>query len=97
MENGEYAQIQLIIFLTFAIFILLMADIAYCIMTNGDIRWHNALIYQSFALSIPILFVVSVIMKLIRPQLGFEDILITAYAPVLFWGFILLSQLLPGS
>jgi uncharacterized membrane protein YozB (DUF420 family) len=96
MENGDYREIQLIIFLIFAIFILMILDITYCVLTNGDIRWHNSLIYTSFALSIPILFVVCLIIKLIKPQVSFEDILTVVYTPVLFWGFILASQTLPG-
>lgn len=91
MENGEYAQIKMIIFLTFAVFVLIMADTIYCVLTNGDIRWHIALIYKSFALSVPILFVIGGIIKLIRPQLSFKDILITLYAPVLFWAFMIMS------
>ena len=91
MENGEYAQIQMILFLTFAILVLLMADAVYCVLTNGNIGWHVALIYQSFALSIPILFVVGIIIRLIKPQLSFYNILITLYVPVLFWAFMILS------
>lgn len=91
MENGEYAQIQMIIFLTFAILVLLMADAVCCVLTNGNIGWHVAPIYQSFALSIPILFVVSIIIRLFKPQLSFYSILITLYVPVLFWAFMILS------
>lgn len=91
MKNGDYAQIQIIIFLMFAILVAIMADAIYCIVTNGDIRWHLALIYKSFVLSIPIIFVAGVIIKLIKPHLSFKDILITLYAPVLIWAFMIMS------
>ena len=93
MKTGAHTQIQVIIFLAFAILVAIMADATNCILTNGDIRWHLALIYKSFALSIPILFVAGVIIKLIRPQLSFKNILITLYAPVLFWGFMIMSPI----
>ena len=93
MKNGDNTQIQVIIFLAFAILVAIMADATYCILTNGDIRWHLALIYNSFVLSIPILFVAGVIIKLIRPHLSFKDILITLYVPVLFWGFMIMSPI----
>ena len=90
METGEYRQIQIMIFIAFAILVLIMADAVYCVLTNGSVRWHAELIYQSFAMSIPILFVVSLIIRLIRPQLNFYDILITLYVPVLLWWLMIM-------
>ena len=70
------------IFIAFAILVLIMADAVYCVLTNGSIRRHSELIHQSFAISIPILFVAAII---IRPHLSFKDILITLDSQVLFW------------
>lgn len=91
MSNEDYVQIKIMIYLAFAILIAIMADAIYCAVTNGDIRWHLSLIYKSFALSIPILFVVGAIIKLIKPDLSFKDILITLYAPVIFWAFLIMA------
>ena len=81
--------IQLIIVTSVLLILFSMIDFAPVVLNHGHVNLVNVYSYKLFAISIPVLFVASVIVKLIYPYNSFEEILITIYAPVLIWGFII--------
>ena len=90
---GEYTKIKVIVIIGVALFTFSFIECFYYILTYGHpIIWEELLTMKILLLSIPLLFIISVIIKIIKRNEDFEDILLEVYGPFLIW-VALLSML----
>lgn len=93
LSNMNDNRILQLIIVTSVLLILFSAiDFAPVILNHQHVTLVNVLSYKLFAISIPVLFVASAIIKLIYPYESFERILLIIYAPILIWGFIIFLE-----
>ena len=78
------------------LFIFTLFDFTYCLITYEVITNHNSLSYQIITVLIPVLFIISVIVKIVRWDVSFSEIIWDIYTPLLFW-VILIGFTLPLS
>ncbi|WP_462316446.1 hypothetical protein [Methanobrevibacter sp.] len=62
-------------------------DFTHCLLTYDVITYHNSLSYRIITALVPIFFVVGVIVKIIKRERSFGDILFSMYAPLFLWAF----------
>jgi hypothetical protein len=82
-------KIELIMIATFFIFIFTLFDFTHCLISYGVVNGQNSLTYHIIAILIPSLFLIGVIIKIIKWNESFGDILFSVYAPLLFWVIII--------
>ena len=89
----EYSKIKVIVLIGISLFIFSLIECFYYVFTyKHPIIWHDLITTKVLLLTIPILFVISIIVKIIKPCEDFEDILLEIYGPFLIW-VVLLSLL----
>lgn len=71
------------------LFIFSLYDFTYCLIAYGVITNHNSVSYQIITVLIPILFIISIIVKIVKWNESFGDILWEVYTPLLFWGLVI--------
>ena len=82
-------KLELIMIATFLIFIFTLFDFTHCLITYGVVNGQNSLTYNIIAILIPALFVIGIIIKIIKWDESFGDILFSVYTPLLFWAIII--------
>ena len=83
---GEYSKFEVIAILGVIPFILTCIECLHYTLTYKHlIIWQDLLMIKILLLSIPILFIVSVIVKILKPNDSFGDILLEIYGPILIW------------
>ncbi|MEE1337298.1 hypothetical protein [Methanobrevibacter sp.] len=78
----ELMMVAALILILFNLF-----DFTYCLITYDVITYQYSLGYRIITVLIPIIFIISVIIKIIRWDKSFGDILFSAYIPLIFWAF----------
>lgn len=89
-------KLELIMVVFAFIFLFSLFDFTYCLITYTAITNQNSLSYRIFTMLLPIPLVISVIIKIIKWDETFGDILFSAYAP-LFVGGLTMALALPVS
>ena len=83
---GEYTKIKGIVLIGVGLFIFSLIECIYYVFTYGHpVIWQELLTTKILLLSIPILFIISVIVKIIKRDEDFIDILLEVYGPFLIW------------
>lgn len=83
---GEFDTIEVAVLIGVGLFIFSLIECGYYVFTYGHpVIWQELLTTKIILLSIPILFIISVIIKIIKRNENFEDILLEVYGPLLVW------------
>lgn len=69
------------------LFLFCLFDFTHCLIAYGVITYKNSLSYQVLIMLIPILLVICVIVKILKWNTGFDEIIGSAFTLFLFWVF----------
>ena len=89
-------RLELLFAATIILFLFTLFDFTHCLVAYDLISYQTSLTYQIVTILIPGLFVLSVIVKMVRWNTDFKDILFEAYALLFFW-IIIIGITLPIS
>lgn len=80
-------KLELMMVATLILILFILFDFTYCLITYDAITYQYSLSYRIITILMPVTFLISVIIKIIRWNNSFGDILFSAYIPLIFWAF----------